>query len=306
MIKLSIVTLSYNTRALTLACLKTVVSEYKKELEKNELEVIVVDNNSSDNSAESIRHYVSHLRQSFGGQASIKYDGIIKLIQNKENLGFGKGCNLGAKSAKGKYVLFLNSDTQVFDKGFLSMIDFLDKNSNVAVLGGKLENNDGSIQRSCGKFYNLFNLLIMLLGLERFGFLRSSPNKIQKVDWVSGACMMVRADIFEKLTGFDEKLFMYMEDMEICFRANKLGFVTYFYPNVKLKHKSLGSSNRTFAIINIYKGILYFYSKHKTHLEYLVAKLFLITKAGILILVGLLTFNSELRGRYQKAISENL
>ncbi|OGH51065.1 MAG: hypothetical protein A3H17_00935 [Candidatus Levybacteria bacterium RIFCSPLOWO2_12_FULL_37_14] len=293
MIKLSIVALSYNTKDLTLACLKSVVSQYKQKLEKKEFEVIVVDNNSSDNSVAEISNLKSQVSN-------------LIIIQNKENLGFGKGCNLGAKSAKGKYVLFLNSDTQVFDKGFLSMIDFLDKNSNVAVLGGKLENNDGSIQRSCGKFYNLFNLLIMLLGLERFGFLRSSPNKIQKVDWVSGACMMVRADIFEKLTGFDEKLFMYMEDMEICFRANKLGFVTYFYPNVKLKHKSLGSSNRTFAIINIYKGILYFYSKHKTHLEYLVAKLFLITKAGILILVGLLTFNSELRGRYQKAISENL
>ena len=293
MIKLSIVALSYNTKDLTLACLKSVVSQYKQKLEKKEFEVIVVDNNSSDNSVAEISNLKSQVSN-------------LIIIQNKENLGFGKGCNLGAKSAKGKYVLFLNSDTQVFDRGFLSMADFLDKNSNVAVLGGKLENNDGSIQRSCGKFYNLFNLLIMLLGLERFGFLRSSPNKIQKVDWVSGACMMVRADIFEKLTGFDEKLFMYMEDMEICFRANKLGFVTYFYPNVKLKHKSLGSSNRTFAIINIYKGILYFYSKHKTHLEYLVAKLFLITKAGILILVGLLTFNSELRGRYQKAISENL
>src|SRR3989338_5262766 len=293
MIKLSIVALSYNTKDLTLACLKSVVSQYKQKLEKKEFEVIVVDNNSSDNSVAEISNLKSQVSN-------------LIIIQNKENLCFGKGCNLGAKSAKGKYVLFLNSDTQVFDKGFLSMIDFLDKNSNVAVLGGKLENNDGSIQRSCGKFYNLFNLLIMLLGLERFGFLRSSPNKIQKVDWVSGACMMVRADIFEKLTGFDEKLFMYMEDMEICFRANKLGFVTYFYPNVKLKHKSLGSSNRTFAIINIYKGILYFYSRHKTHLEYLVAKLFLITKAGILILVGLLTFNSELRGRYQKAISENL
>jgi len=293
MIKLSIVALSYNTKDLTLACLKSVVSQYKQKLEKKEFEVIVVDNNSSDNSVAEISNLKSQVSN-------------LIIIQNKENLGFGKGCNLGAKSAKGKYVLFLNSDTQVFDKGFLSMIDFLDKNSNVAVLGGKLENNDGSIQRSCGKFYNLFNLLIMLLGLERFGFLRSSPNKIQKVDWVSGACMMVRADIFEKLTGFDEKLFMYMEDMEICFRANKLGFVTYFYPNVKLKHKSLGSSNRTFAIINIYKGILYFYSRHKTHLEYLVVKLFLITKAGILILVGLLTFNSELRDRYQKAISENL
>src|SRR3989344_5010176 len=242
MIKLSIVALSYNTKDLTLACLKSVVSQYKQKLEKKEFEVIVVDNNSSDNSVAEISNLKSQVSN-------------LIIIQNKENLGFGKGCNLGAKSAKGKYVLFLNSDTQVFDKGFLSMIDFLDKNSNVAVLGGKLENNDGSIQRSCGKFYNLF---------------------------------------------------MYMEDMEICFRANKLGFVTYFYPNVKLKHKSLGSSNRTFAIINIYKGILYFYSRHKTHLEYLVVKLFLITKAGILILVGLLTFNSELRDRYQKAISENL
>ncbi|MDP2585522.1 MAG: hypothetical protein Q8P29_01440, partial [Candidatus Levybacteria bacterium] len=84
------------------------------------------------------------------------------------------------------------------------------------------------------------------------------------------------------------------------------GFGTYFYPDVKLRHKSLGSSNRTFAIIYIYKGILHFYSRHKTYLEYLTAKLLLITKAGILILVGLLTFNPELRDRYQKAISENL
>lgn len=293
MIKLSIVTLSYNTRDLTLSCLKSVASQYKQEFEKKEFEIIVVDNNSSDGSPSEI----SRLRQDFGGQAN------LKLIENKENVGFGRGCNLGAKAAQGKYILFLNSDTEVLDKGFLSMIDFLDKNSNVAILGGKLENDDGSVQRSIGKFYNLFNLLIMLLGLERFGFLRSSPNKIQKVDWVSGACMMVRADIFEKLTGFDEKLFMYMEDMEICFRANKLGFATYFYPNVKVKHNSLGSSNRTFAIINIYRGILHFYSRHKTYLEYLVAKSLLITKAGVLILVGLLTFNPELRGRYQKAIS---
>lgn len=292
MIKLSIVILSYNTKDLTLSCLRSIVFQYKQELEKKEFEIIVVDNNSSDGSQSEI----FRLHQDFGRQAN------LKLIENKENVGFGRGCNLGAKAAQGKYILFLNSDTEVLDKGFLSMIDFLDKNSNVAILGGKLENNDGSVQRSVGKFYNLFNLLIMLLGLERFGFLRSSPNKIKEVDWVSGACMMVRADIFEKLTGFDEKLFMYMEDMEICFRVNKLGFATYFYSNVKLKHKSLGSSNRTFAIINIHRGILHFYSKHKTYSEYLVAKSLLIIKAGILILVGLLTFNPELRDRYQKAI----
>lgn len=286
MVNLSIIILSYNTKDLTLACLKSIVSQYKKELDEKIIEVIVVDNASTDGSVE----YIKHLE-------------LIKPIQSKENLGFGKGCNLGAKAAKGKYLLLLNSDTEVLDRGFLSMVNFLDENAGVAILGGKLENNDGSIQRSCGKFYNLFNLLIMLLGFERFGFLRSSPDKIRKVDWVSGACMMVRVDIFKKLNGFDEKLFMYVEDMEICFRAKKLGFLTYFYPNLMLKHKSLGSSNRTFAIINIYKGILHFYAKHKTYLEYLIVKTLLIMKAEILILVGFLTFNSELKDRYRKAIS---
>ncbi len=289
MVNLSIIVLSYNTKALTFECIKSVISQYKNELEKREFEIIVVDNASSDGSPPAI----SNLQPLIDN---------LKMIESKENMGFAKGCNLGAKSAKGKYILFLNSDTQVLSKGFLSMIDFLDKNSNIAILGGKIENNDGSTQRSCGKFYNLFNLIIMLLGFERFGFLRSSPNKIQKVDWVSGACMMVKKDVFQKLIGFDEKLFMYVEDMEICFRAKKAGFLTYFYPNLSLKHKSLGSSNRTFAIINIYKGILHFYSRHKTYFEYLVAKTLLVAKAKILIMVGLLTFNSELRDRYKKAI----
>ncbi len=285
MIKLSIVTLSYNTKDLTLKCLESVRDQYKKELGKKELEIIVVDNASADGSVESIKYK------------------NIKIIENKENVGFARGCNIGAKAAGGKYILFLNSDTQVLDKGFISMIDFLDKNPKVAILGGKLENNDGSIQASAGKFYTLFNLFIMLLGLERLGFLRSSPTKIQKVDWVSGACMMVGRDIFEKLAGFDEKLFMYMEDMEICFRAQKVGLATYFYPNIMLKHKSWGSSNRTFAIINIYKGILHFYLKHKSKFEYLIVKALLIAKAEILILVGFLTLNSSLRDRYKKAIS---
>lgn len=289
---LSIIILSYNTKDLTVACLKSVISQYKNELEKKEIEIIVVDNNSTDGSPSVI----SRLRRGFDGQAN------LELMENKENMGFAKGCNIGVKASSGKYVLFLNSDTQVLDKGFLSMVEFLEKNPSVGILGGKLHNVDGSVQPSAGKFYNLANLIIMLLGLERLGFLRSSPNKIQKVDWISGACMMVRRDVFEKLTGFDEKLFMYIEDMEFCFRAKMLGLVTYFYPNIRLKHKSLGSSNRTFAIINIYRGILHFYSKHKTRFEYLVAKTLLILKAEVLILIGFLTFNSDLRDRYKEAM----
>jgi GT2 family glycosyltransferase len=286
MVNLSIIILSYNTKALTLGCIRSLENQYEKELNSKELEIIVVDNNSSDGSADILKN-----------------DKTISLIQSKENLGFGKGCNLGAKSAQGKYLLFLNSDTEASDKGFLRMTEFLDTNSKVGILGGKLENIDGSLQPSAGKFYNLFNLSIMILGLEKLGFLRSSPSSIKKVDWVSGACMMINRDFFEKISGFDEKFFMYIEDMEICYRAQKLKYDTYFFPDMKLKHISLGSSNRAFAIINIYKGILYFYTKHKSYLEYLVAKALLIFKAKFLILIGFMTFNSELRETYRKAIS---
>ncbi len=300
--ELSIIILSYNTKDLILQCIKSIIKQYQKELESKKIEIIIVDNNSSDDSAKIIKYYVSHLRQDFGGQASIKYGGI-KLIENKENVGFAKGCNLGARNAEGKYLLFLNSDTEVRDRGFLQMTDFLEKNKSVGILGGKLLNYDNTLQPSGGNFYNLWNLFLMLIGGERLGFVRKSAKKEESVDWVSGACMMIKRELFGELGGFDEYFFMYIEDMEICFRAKKLGFLTYFFPNLALKHKSLGSSNRAFAIINIYKGILHFYSKHKSYFEYLIAKTLLILKARILILVGLLTFNTGLRDRYKKAIA---
>lgn len=290
MVKLSIIILSYNTEKLTLECLKSISSQYEQELKKKELEIIVVDNNSTDSSVKSIRKSFSN--------------NYLILIESKDNLGFAGGCNLGAKKASGEYLLFLNSDTEILDKGFFAMVDFLKKNPKVAILGGKLKNADGSLQPSAGKFYSLFNLVLMLVGLERFGFLRSSPKTIKKVDWVSGACMMVKRSVFEKLSGFDEKIFMYVEDVDICFRAKKLKYDVYFYPDIKLKHKSLGSSNRTFAIINIYKGILLFYSKHKSRWEYLIAKALLILKAKILILIGDLTSNRELKDRYKEAIDK--
>ena len=143
----------------------------------------------------------------------------------------------------------------------------------------------------------------MLAGLENFLGIRKSPNTISKVDWVSGALMMVKKSLFEKLSGFDENFFMYIEDMELCFRANKLGFLTYFYPNLGVLHKELGSSNRDFAIINIYKGILYFYSKHKNYIEYIIAKILLVTKAAFLIFIGIIGRSRGLRERYEKALN---
>lgn len=278
---LSIVVLNYNTKYLTLKCIESLEKVFSKELKDERVEIILVDNNSSDGSVKEFEKHKS-----------------IVLIKNKENYGFGKGNNIGALKAKGEYVIFLNSDTEVLDKGFLEMINFMRENDNVGILGGKLFFPDGKIQKSTGNFYNLIGLSLMLLGIEK----RESPKKIKEVDWVSGACMMIRKELFEKLKGFDENIFMYMEDVEICYRSKRLGFNTYFYPGVKVLHKERASSNKSFAILNIYKGVDYFYKKHKSSTEHFVAKTLLIKKALIAIIYGSLISDKDLVKTYKTAL----
>lgn len=284
---LSIIILNYNTKDLSLECVRSIIEQYQAELEKDLFEIVLVDNDSMDGS--------------LGAFQKLKQKNL-QVIASRENLGFSNGCNLGAKNAKGENLLFLNSDTQIKDQGFLKMLEYF-KKERIGVLGGALKNEDGSMQPSVGKFYTLFNLFLMLLGLERLGFLRKSPSKIQKVDWVSGACLMVSRKVFNKIGGFAKELFMYGEDVELCFKAKKNGYPTYFYPDVSLYHKELGSSNRTFAILNIYKGILFFYKKHKSKPEYLIARFLLKAKARVLVAVGKLLKNEYLTKTYSQALS---
>lgn len=289
MVKLSIIILTYNTKDLTSECLKSISEQYEKELQKGEFEIILVDNASIDGTADAVLNLKPKMPN-------------LKVIQNKENVGFSKGNNKGAKNAAGEFVLFLNSDTEVKDKGLLKMVEFLESNKHIVILGGKLENTNGSSQASAGKFYSIFNLFLMLIGGERLGLLRSSPARISKVDWVSGACMMVKRETFEKIGEFEEKLFMYMEDQELCFRAKKAGYLTYYYPFLSLLHKERGSSNRTFAIIHIYEGILLFYSKYKPKWQYNLAKLMLKTKALMLVVLGKIVNNKYLQDTYSQAL----
>ncbi len=283
---LSVIVLSYNTKDLTKRCLFSIIDNYREDIDKGKIELILADNGSSDGTVEEIR------RSNFLEK--------IKIIENGKNYGFGKGNNLASKKAEGKYILFLNSDTASKDKGFMKMALFLEKNQKAGILGGKLENRDGSKQLSSGKFYKPWNLFFSLFGLE--GFVRSSPDKISRVDWVSGACFMIRKELFEKLKGFDENFFMYLEDMEICYRAKKEGFLTYFYPDIKLEHRQAGSSNRQFAIKNIYKGFLYFYKKHGNFLSYSIVKSMLYLKAYLLIIIGRIINNKYLADTYLEVL----
>jgi GT2 family glycosyltransferase len=113
---------------------------------------------------------------------------------------------------------------------------------------------------------------------------------------------MVRRNFFEKIGGFDKEIFMYMEDMELCYRAKKKGFSTYFYPHVMLFHRELGSGNKTFAILHIYAGVLLFFRKHKSWHELYIAKILLFSKAFILNLIGKLTKNSYYINTYGEVL----
>ncbi len=288
---LSILTLNYKKSELTLRLLESINKFFPRELAENKIEVIIVDNKSPDDSVKIIQHAI----------AKNRYKNIT-LYPNKENAGFGKGNNYGSSKAKGKYLLFLNNDTVVKDRGILKMAEYLEENRKIAILGGQLRNFDGSLQASAGKFYTPLNLTLLLLGAQKIGLLDKSPKKISPVQWVKGAIFMIRKEIFDKLGGFDPKIFMYTEDMELCYRAFLAGHKIYFYPNVQVFHIDQGSSNKTFAILNVYKNMLYFYKKHRPEWEFIYIKWLLSSKAKFSHFVGRCLRNQYLISTYGQAI----
>jgi len=286
---LSIVTLNYKKPQLTIDCLRSVYTQFEKEFESGEIELIIVDNASGDESVQLLKKEISKHKH-------------VELITNPQNVGFSKGCNVGAASAKGKFILFLNNDTLVRDRGISAMAHYMQEHQEIAILGGQMSNDDGTPQPSTGEFYTPLNAFLFLLGMQKLGISDKSPTKIMEVDWVKGGLFMIQSDVFRNLGGFDEQIFMYTEDMELCYRAKLAGYKTYFYPDISIIHKEQGSSNRTFAIVYIYKNLLYFYKKHRTYQEYLFIKSLLLAKAILLINIGKITGNKYLVTTYKEAI----
>ncbi len=288
--ELSIISINHKKPHQAVNCMASLWKYYQTEFREGKFEYIIVDNFSQDNSLEILRKEVKKYKNFF-------------VIANDSDAGFGAGNNLGVKHAKGEYLLFLNDDTTVEDRGIVKMLNYLKSHPEIGVLGGRIFNLDGSIQPSTGKFYSLFTFTLFLLGLQRFGLVDKSPQTIKEVDWIKGALFMIKKDLFEKVGKFDEKIWMYTEDMELCYRIKKLGLRCVFFPDISIKHKHQGSTNRSFAIVNIYKNLPYFYKKHKSRFEYEYVKFLLRTKAIILILLGKILKNKYLIATYTNALS---
>ncbi len=286
---LSIIILSYNTKQITLDCLHSIFKE--TEIKKLSFEVIVVDNASTDGSVEAIK----------GVQNS---NPTINLIENKENIGFGKANNQAVKAAHGTYILLLNSDIVVLDHAIEKLFTFYQKNEEkVHFLGGKLLNKDLTPQTSAAPFYTLpVAFAALLLKGDYWGATRSSPSTFTKTGWISGACILTKKEYYLRLDGFDEEIFMYMDEVDLLYRGKKLGYSTYFYPEATFIHLgSASSAKRTYPILQVYRGFLYFYKKHYSRSSLFLLKCMLKLKAAIGITIGKVTHNTYLVTTYEQA-----
>ncbi len=285
-IDFSIIIVSFSTRSMTRACLSSVFLSLKRTVFS--YEVIVIDNASTDGSVEMIKK---------------EFPKVI-LIENKKNTGYGVANNQAAKKAQGELIFFLNSDTVVLDDAIEKLVTYATTHSEVSFLGGKLLNTDNSSQASCGPFLTLPIVFLMLFFKgEQLQITRYSPEMIREVDWISGACILTKRNNFQKLNGFDEGIFLYMEEVELLYRAQKLGMRTFFYPQARFIHVGSGSSKEwKTPIVNLYKGLIYFYKKHKSPAELFLLRFLLVLKALVGLVVGAICFNKRILNAYKDGL----
>ena len=206
---LTIIIVNWNNRKILQDCLESI---YNTQINYS-YEIIVVDNDSEDGSVELIKN---------------KFQEVI-LIENNKNYGFAKANNRAIKIAKTDHILLLNNDTIITQNDcFGNMVRFMQKNPGVGVLGCKLLYSDGTLQSVGGKYtsaWEIFkNQIFFIKTLKRFRKNNKKDNVFKKVDCVSGACLLTRREVFEKVGMLKEDYFMYGEDIEFCYRVNKAGW----------------------------------------------------------------------------------
>ncbi len=218
---LSVITINWNTRDLLCQCLDSLT----QKVEGIEMEILVVDNGSTDGSVAAVRG---------------KFPGV-RLIENPLNLGFAKANNYALSVSKGRYFLLLNPDTEVKDEAIPQMVSFMNAHPEAGLVGAQLLNADGSKQNSIANFPSLATELLNK-SLLRWLFPEKFPGKETdyrspvEVDSVIGACMLVRREAVEQVGLLDEEYFLFLEETDWCYRIKKAGWKIYHIPQAEVFH----------------------------------------------------------------------
>ena len=272
---LSIIIVNYNTAKITIDCLKSIYQD--KGLKDIPFEIIIIDNNSKDDSLAKIN--------------KLNKNNIV-IIKNTTNAGFGPANNQGIAIAKGNYYLLLNTDTVILHSAISQSLNWLSSHPESYGCTAQLLNADKSIQASGGTFPNLSNIFTWCLGLDDLPFV----NKIIKPfhphtphfythdkyylydhsqDWVTGAFMLLRKEAVKKVSGFDPKIFMYGEEYEMCFRIHKQfpkQSIWYLVGPQVIHLGGASSENKQIIFDREYEGVITFFKLHRPQYQLPIVK----------------------------------
>ncbi|MFA7286616.1 MAG: glycosyltransferase family 2 protein [Patescibacteria group bacterium] len=251
---MDIVIVSWNVQAALKECLQS-IKKYSSEIA-----VVVVDNASTDGTVEMLKCDFPD----------------VHCIFNTSNVGFARACNQGAKRGVGELILFLNPDAILCSGSIEALESFFAEQPYVGIVGPKIINDDGTIQPSVRRFPALPAYLWELLKLERVlpsSFVRRNQysafryDTLRAVDQVMGAALAIRRALFEKMNGFDERFFIWFEEVDLCYRAKALGWLIFFVPQALIIHQRAASFQQRSILWKYLRfgqsGATYFYLRHR-------------------------------------------
>lgn len=251
--QLSVIILNYNVRYFLEQCVLSV----QKALEGIDGEIIVIDNASSDDSCEMMKTKFPH----------------IKLIENKDNLGFPKGNNIGVAQAKGEYICILNPDTVVAEDTFFKILNcqLVTRNSQLGIIGCKLIDGAGNFLPESKRgvptpwvaFTKIFGLYKISNYFGKYYAQHLSGNESGKVDILVGAFMVMKRELYLEVGGFDENCFMYSDDIDLSYLVLKTGKSNYYFHETSVIHYKGESTVRDGAYMKRFREAMqFFYKKH--------------------------------------------
>jgi GT2 family glycosyltransferase len=223
----------------------------------------------------------------------------VKLIENKRNLGFSAGSNQGIRESRGRYILLLNPDAELTVGGIKNMVDFMNSRPEAGICGPKMTDQQGNLQFSCRSFpsyltsisssQSILNRIFPENFLSREYLLKDQDrSQIREVDWVSGSCLLAKRETFEKVGLLDERFYMYVEDVDLCYRARLAGFSVFYFPQTVVIHH-IGKSTQKRKIdmlVEHHRSMYRFYRKHYDPNLLLKALVFLFVGVRLCFVIG--------------------
>jgi hypothetical protein len=221
-------------------CLKSIQKHWTEEIAR----IVVVDNASSDGSADGIAERFADLP--------------IEVIYNDKNLGFARACNQGARAGSAPYLLFLNPDSEIFDQSVSRPLQYMEaqENADVGICGVQLVDKSGAVSRTCARFPTLGRLIAQAFGLNKIPGMKHTGMRMKdwdhghtaEVDQMMGSFFLIRRQLFETLGGFDERFFVYFEEVDLSFRARSMGYKSLYLTDIRAYHAGGGTSGQVKAM----------------------------------------------------------